>query len=312
MESLKVSFEAIAPLFLLLLLGYVLKQCKLANKAAFDAMNKLIFKVFLPILLFHNIYTTDLMQIFNLKLILFTVIGILLVFVAGYFIVFAVTKDNAKRGVMLQGFFRSNFAFIGIPLVNYICGDSVTGISSLLVAIVVPLFNILAVIALERFRNGHLRIWDLIKGIITNPLVIGCGIGILFLILDIKLPGVVETAVSDLSGIATPLAMVVLGASFTFSSVKGYVREILITVLTRLVIVPAILLFAAVLFGFTGEGLACIMVVFGAPIAISSFAMAQQMGGDEKLAAQVVVISSAFCLVTLFCWIFVLSSLQLF
>ncbi len=312
MDSLLLSVQAVAPIFLLMLLGYGLKQCKIATKENFDAINKLIFKIFLPILLFYNIYKTDLSLVFDPKLILFTVTGVLLVFAIGYGLVFALTKDNAKRGVMLQGFFRSNFAILGIPLVNYICGDTAGGLSSLMVAIVVPLFNILAVITLERFRDGKVELGKLLKGIITNPLVIGCVVGALFLLLGIPLPSFLETAVDDAASIASPLAIVVLGASFRFSDIKGNIKELLVTVGTRLLIVPALAITAAVLLGFRGEALICLMVVFGAPTAVSSFSMAQQMGGDEKLAAQIVVFSSVFCLLTLFGWIFLLSSLGLF
>lgn len=312
MDSLLLSVEAVAPLFLLMLLGYILKCTKIAKKEHFDAINRLIFQVFLPILLFYNIYKTDLGSVFDLKLILFTVFGVLIVFAVGYGLVFLFTKDNAKRGVMLQGFFRSNFAILGIPLVNYICGNAAGGLSSLMVAIIVPMFNILAVITLERFRDGTVKAGKLIKDILTNPLVIGCVTGAVFLLLGIKLPSFLETAVNDAASIASPLAIVVLGASFNFSSIKGSIKELAITVAARLLIVPALAITAAVLLGFRGEALVCLMVAFGAPTAVSSFSMAQQMGGDEELAAQVVVFSSALCLLTLFGWIFLLSSLGLF
>jgi len=312
MDSLLLSVEAITPIFLLMLLGYGLKQFRVATKDQFNAINRLIFKIFLPILLFYNIYKTDIGSILDGKLIAFTVIAVLIVFAAGYGLVFLFTKDNAKRGVMLQGFFRSNFAILGIPLVNYICGDNAGGLSSLMVAIIVPLFNMLAVITLERFRDGKIQFGKLIKGILTNPLVIGCAVGAIFLLLDIQLPSLLETTVSDAASIASPLAIVVLGASFNFSTIKTSIKELIITVATRLLIVPALAITAAVLLGFRGEALVCLMVAFGAPTAVSSFSMAQQMGGDEELAAQIVVFSSALCLFTLFGWIFLLSSLQLF
>ncbi len=314
MESLRLSFEAIMPIFLLMLLGYVLKQLKISDKKGFDTVNKLVFKCFLPVLLFYNIYKTETAQVFDMKLIAFTIAGVICVFVLGYFAVFALTKENAKRGVMLQSFFRSNFAILGIPLVNYICGDESSGLTSLMVAVVVPLFNVFAVVALERFREGNekLNILRLMKGVITNPLIIGCIVGIVFFAFDIKLPTIIEKPVKDISSVATPLAIIVLGSSFVFSSIKGYVREIVICVSARLVIVPLILLPIAVWLGFSGEALACLLVTFASPVAVSSFAMAQQMDGDENLAAQVIVISSALCLITLFLWIFALSYIGLF
>ena len=302
------------PIFILMLIGYFIKRIKLADKKSLDVINKLIFKIFLPVLLFYNIYNTQTSDVFDVKLIVFTVAGIFFVFILGYFAVILLTKDNAKRGVMLQGFFRANFAILGIPLVDYICGNKTSPLASLMVAVVIPVFNILAVVALERFRKGNtkLDILKLLKGVITNPLIIGCVIGIIFFTLNIKLPSIIEKSVKDISSIATPLSIIVLGSVFEFSDIKGYLRENLIVVATRLVIVPLIVIPVAAWFGFSGEALACLLVVFASPVAVSSFAMAQQMDGDQALASQVIVLSSAFCLVTLFFWIFALSSLGLF
>lgn len=314
MESLRLSFDAIAPIFLLMLLGYFLKCIKIADKKGFDLINKLVFKAFLPTLLFYNIYKTETANVFDPKLVAFTIVGVLIVFIVGYFAVLLFTKDNPKRGVMLQGFFRTNFAILGIPLVSYICGEQARGLASLMVAIIIPMFNILAVIALERFRegSGKLHLPNLLKGMAKNPLIIGCVIGLVFFGFDIKLPFVIEKAVGDVASIATPLAIIALGAGFEFSGIKGYAKEISIVLIARLIVIPLIVITAAVLLGFAGEALACLLITFGGPIAVSSFSMAQQMGGDEKLAAQIVVLSSALCLFTLFLWIFGLNSLDLF
>ena len=311
MESLRLSFESVAPIFLLMLLGYVLRSAKVAEKKTFDAINGLVFKIFLPILLFYNIYKTESTQVFDGGLVAFTVVSVFCIFLISAALVLVLSRDNAKRGVMLQGFFRSNFAILGVPLVHYMCGDGASGLASLMVAVVVPLFNVLSVISLEIFRGKEIPFKKIMTGIIKNPLIIGCLLGVLFFISDIKLPSVVEKAVGDAAKIASPLALVVLGASFTFSSIQGYLREILITVSARLIMVPLVVLFVAAALGFRGEAFACLLVTFASPVAVSSFAMAQQMDGDEKLAGQVVVISSAFCLVTLFIWIFVLNAMGL-
>lgn len=312
MESLILSFNSVMPIFLLMLTGYILKAVNIADKKGFDTVNRLVFKAFLPTLLFYNIYKTESADVVNPGLMIFTVAGTLIVFAVGYASVFILTKDNAKRGVMLQGFFRSNYAILGLPLVEYICEGKTSGLSSLMVAVIVPLFNVLAVISLERFRDGKLNIPKMLKGVLTNTLIIGCLLGLVFYLAGIKLPDVVEKAVSDVAKIASPLAIIVLGASFTFSSLRGCVKELCTVVAARLVIVPAIAILFAVLLGFTGEALACVLIAFGAPVAVSSFSMAQQMGGDEALAAQVVVVSSALCLLTLFGWIFLLNSMGLF
>jgi predicted permease len=311
MDSIILSLEAVAPIFILMLVGYFIKLIKIADKSQFDAMNRLVFKLFLPVLLFYNIYKTDNVDFIEPRYIIFTVLGILSVFLLGIPVAMLCTKDNSRRGVMLQGFFRSNFAILGIPLVGYICNGEGGGLTSLMVAVVVPLFNVLAVISLEIFRGNTIDFWKILKGILKNPLIIGCVVGIIFLITGIKLPQFAENAIEDISSVASPLAIVVLGASFTFSGLKGYVKDSLIVVLIKLVISPLVILAIAAKLGFTGESLACLLVVFGSPVAVSSFAMSQQMGGDEKLSAQVIVISSVLCIFTLFVWIFTFTSLGL-
>ncbi len=314
MESIKLSFEAVMPIFILMLLGYTLKSIKLADKKSVDVVNGWIFKIFLPVLLFYNIYSTRTSDILNVKLIVYAAVGIFLVFIFGYFAVLFLSKDNAIRGVMLQGFFRSNVAILGIPLVSYICGNKTSGLASLMVAVLIPVFNTLAVIALEVFRKGNnkLNILKLLRGIITNPLIIGCVIGLIAFAMDLSLPSVIEKSVKDIASVATPLSIITLGTVFDFSNIKGYFKENVIVVTTRLIIVPLIMIPIAVWMGFRGEALACVLTIFATPIAISSFPMAKQMDGDENLAVQVIVISSALCIVTLFLWIFALSSLGLF
>ena len=142
---------------------------------------------------------------------------------------------------MLQGFFRSNYAILGIPLVNYICGDNATGTTSLMVAVVVPLFNLLATISLEKFRNNDVNMTKLISGVFKNPLIIGCLIGALFLIFKIKLPVVIDESVNKISVIASPFAIISLGAGFTFSNIRNYAKETFIVVFVRLIFVPMII-----------------------------------------------------------------------
>ena len=314
MESLILSFNAVAPLFLLMMLGYVLKRVGIASKSDFDIINRLVFKIFLPILLFYNLYTTTSVEAFDAAIVLFTVLGCCVVFALGYLFVRFVIKDNRRRAPMLQGFFRSNFAILGIPLINSICGENVTGLTYLMVAIVVPLFNVLAVVCFELLstKKGAISIKSLLLGVIKNPLIIGCVFGLVFFLFKLRLPFVLEKAVGDISKIATPLAIVAIGGSFTFKSITNCAKEVFITVLAKLVLVPFAAIAVAVMLGFSGEALACILITFGGPVAISSFSMAQQMDCDEDVAANVVVFSSLFCVLTMFCWIFALKSLMLF
>ena len=311
---MKLSFEAVGPIFLLMLVGYIIKCTRMVDKKELEAINKLVFRIFLPTLLFYDIYSTKISEIIDVKLILFVIAGIIAVFAVGLIFTLLITKENTKRSVILQSLFRSNYAILGVPLVKYICGADSGGLASFMIVIIVPLFNILAVAALKIFGRGNekLKISHFLKGIVTNPLIIGCITGLVFFLLDVRLPSVMHKAIGNISSVASPLAIIVLGAGFDFSDTRGYIKELIVSVSARLLIIPMLMLAFAVWLGFSGEALACVLVAFGAPVAVSSFSMVQQMGGDEKLAAQTIVITSVGCLITLFGWIFTLSYFNLF
>lgn len=180
-----------------------------------------------------------------------------------------------------------------------------------MIGIVVPLFNFLAVVSLETFRGGNLSVKKIIHGIVTNPLIIGAFLGLLLLIFNIKLPVFIVSTIRDISKMATPLSLTLLGASFSFSNIKKYLKETIIVVLGKLVISPLIFIAIAYYCGFRDVALLSLMIMFASPTAISSFQMAIQMDGDSELAGQIVVFTSAFSIVTVFAWIFALKQFAL-
>lgn len=311
MENLILSLNVVLPLFLTMALGYFLKLIGMFDKKLLDSMNNLVFKAFLPVLLFNNIYKTNLEGALNIKLLSFAFLAVICVFMIVTFLVPLMEKDNRKRGVMIQGMFRSNFVIFGLTVASAMYDESTVGIIAILVGIIVPTFNILAVVCLEMFRGGKLNIKQLIKGVITNPLIIASFIGISFLYLGVKLPTVVESSVNDIAKIATPLSLILLGGSFAFKDVKRYLKPMIITVIGRLVVVPGLVIPISVLAGFRNIDLLGLLLIFGSPTAVSSFTMAQKMDGDSDLAAQIVVFTSAFSVISVFLWIFTLKQLNL-
>ena len=185
-----------------------------------------------------------------------------------YLIVPLIEKDNKKRGALLQGLFRSNFVIFGIPITESLFGSEKVGVAALLIAVIVTLFNILSVIALE-------------------------------------------TTISDVSKIATPLSLILLGASFKFDNIKKYLKQTTIAVVGKTILTPCIILPICIMFGYRGVELTTLMIIFAAPTAISSFTMAQQMDSDSDLAGQIVVFTSAFYVVTVFMLIFILKQSHL-
>lgn len=290
-------------------IGYIIKRTGMMNETSVKQVNSVIFKIFLPLLVFLNIYNTELAESFNSKLLLYAVAGVLIQFVLSLCLVILVEKENSRRGVMLQGMFRSNFVLFGIPISTALFGEQAAGLAAILIAVIIPLYNVLAVISLEIFNGRRPNILKILLGIVTNPLIIGSVVGVLFLLFHIELPTVLYETVSDISGIATPLAFIILGASFNFGDVGKYARELSLVLGCKLVFFPVLFLGIALLLGFRDAPLAVLLTVFGAPIAVSSFTMAQQMGGDHALAGQLVVFSSIFSIVTMFLFIFLLKEM---
>ena len=311
MENLILSFNVVAPLFFMMVLGYFLKYIKMYDQHTLDIMNKVVFKVFLPVLLFYNVYTTDLGEALDLKLILYAASGVLILFFLLLLIVPRLEKENPKRGVLIQGVFRSNFVIFGIPVATSIYGEGNVGTTAMLIATIVPLFNVLAVISLEIFRDSQINVKKIAKGVITNPLIVAAVIGIIFLLIGIQLPTSVLSTVKDISKMATPLGLILLGASFSFSDVKKYLNETIIIVIVKLILVPAIMVPLRVFLGFRGLALLTLTIIYGAPTGVSTFQMAKQMDGDSDLAAQIIVFTSFFCIITMFFWIYILKSMAL-
>ena len=311
MENLILSLNVVLPLFITMSLGYFLKSLNMFDNNTLDTMNNITFKSFLPMLLFYNIYKTDLQGVFNLKLMIFSATCVIALYLILYLIVPLIEKDNKKRGALLQGLFRSNFVIFGIPITESLFGSEKVGVAALLIAVIVPLFNILSVIALETFRGGKPDFRKISRGIIKNPLIIASCLGILTLLLKIKIPTAIEKTISDVSKIATPLSLILLGASFKFDNIKKYLKQTTIAVVGKTILTPCIILPICIMFGYRGVELTTLMIIFAAPTAISSFTMAQQMDSDSELAGQIVVFTSAFCVVTVFMWIFILKQSHL-
>ena len=311
MENLVLSFNVMLPLFLCMMLGYLLRRVGMLEPALLKGLNKLCFKVFLPFYLFNNVYSTNISEAFNAKLLIFSVGCVVVLFVLLMLFIPKIEKDHRRCGVMIQGIFRSNFALFGLPVAISLCGEQNVGPTSLLVGMIVPVYNIMAVIALETFRGGKPNPKKIIKGIITNPLIIASLLGALFNVLHIQLPTTVEKSLIDIGKVATPLSLVALGGEFMFSSVKGYFKQLMTVLAGKLVLSPLVMVALAALIGLRNEMLVPVMIMFGAPTAVSSFPMAQQMDGDGELAASIVVFTSAFAILTIFFWIFILKQLML-
>ena len=312
MDNFIISIEAIIPMFSMLVLGVMVKKLKLLNDSELTSLNSMIFKALFPILMFANIYGTKIEEAFNFSLIVYAVSAILIVYVITTLVVLKIEKSNAKRGAMIQAIYRSNFVLIGLPIAVNLVGDGNVGTTAIMVAIIVPLYNVLAVLTLECYRGGKVSFKKIVLGIIKNPLILGSLVGIAVMLLKIQLPSVVEKTVSQISAAATPMALIVLGASFNIKSVEEGIKDLSICVIGRLIIVPAVILSIAALIGIRDIAFITLIGIFASPCAVSSYTMAQQMDSDADLAGNTVIFTSALACFTMFVWIFLFKQLGMF
>ena len=287
---------------IIMALGFASKQLGVLTRADVEKMNTVIFDVFMPFMMFENIRSSDLQSAIDLRLIAFAVGGVLLLFLAGLAFAVVYTKDNDIRPVIAQDIFRSNFVIMGFPIARSLMGDADISQAVVLMATVVPTFNILAVVCLSIFGKGKTTLKGICLQIVKNPLVMGTVAGILFKLSGLTLPTAVASVTKSMGNAVSPVIIFLLGAFLEFGGFKKYRKPIIVTSVIRLVIAPALMLTAAYFLGFRGVEFAALIGVFGSSAAISSFTMVQQMGGNSDLAGELVVVTSALCCLTLFGW----------
>jgi len=322
-EVFLTAFYAIMPLVLLILLGYWLKRVGFLTQDFCRIGNKLVFSVLLPCTLFYNIYNIAGFTAINWSAVLFSVGGITVLFLLSLAVALTGTAVPARRGVISQAIFRSNFAIIGLSLANALGGQEAMAMAAVISGFTIPIFNVFAVISLTVFvkqpGSAH-TMGSTLRSILRNPQIIGALAGMAVLLLrelqvllwghtvftlQEQLPFLYK-ALKDLTGITTTFALVILGADFSFYAIKGAFREVAVGTVFRLVAAPALALGSAYLLNRLGllrfgvNEYAAMIALFGSPTAVSGAVMAKQMGGDGDLATQLVVWTSVFSIFTIF------------
>lgn len=311
MNSFQTALSAVLPMFVMLVMGNFLKRIKMVDEHTLNKMNTLCFKTFLSISLYYNIYGANIAEVFNGKLLMFAVITQFIIPGISFIAAIPVTKGKKKRGALI-GIFHTNFVIFGTLIGTALCGEGNIGAISLLIAVIVPVQNILSVITLEMFREGgKISFKQIAKGVIKNPYVIAAILGCLTHLFGIKYPDLIANIFRDLGRCGTPVALIVMGGLFNFGAVYENIKSIVTGVVCRLIIVPAILIPISIWLGFRGGDLIGLMCIFVAPCAITSFNLASAMDSDADLAAQLVVFTSVVSIFTIFIWIFTLSQLGL-
>ena len=303
MESFLVAVNAVMPFLIYISFGYGVRMSGLVDEAFMNKLNKLIFRAFFPILMFNNLYKVEPGFTLDGRLVAVGVGSVLLLELILVFLVPKFVKGNPQRGVVIQAIYRSNFVLFAIPLTTSLFGETGSVLASMMVAIVIPIYNVTAVIILELFHGGKSDIRVLVKNVCTNPLILGALVGFIFFMLQIKLPACIDETAAQFADLTTPLALFVLGGTLHFSAVRGNLKYLVPSLTVKMVFLPAVITALATAMGFGNLERFVLFTMYATPVATASYSIAQNMGGDGELAGQFVVISTAVSIVTIFLWV---------
>ena len=313
MDNLIFCLNATIPIFLTLMLGYFLRKINLYDDSFVAQMNKFVFKAALPALLFMNVTESDFIKVWDTKFVLFC-FGATFCSIAISIGLSFLLNPRDIQGEFVQASYRSSAALLGIAFIQNIYGDA--GLAPLMIIGSVPLYNMMAVAVLSFFqpeqRKRDKLLWKkTLKGIVTNPIIIGIAAGLFWSALRIPMPYVIEKTVSNIGAVATPLGLMALGASFDVQKALGKIKPVIAACMLKLVGFTAVFLPFAVMLGFRREELIAILVMLGSATTVSCYVMAKNMGHEGTLTSGVVMLTTVFSAFTLTGWLFILKSMNL-
>lgn len=311
MENLIFSLNATLPIFLTMILGWFFRRVGLMDEAFVSRLNKFVFNAALPVLVFQDLATVNFLEVWDTKFVLFcflaTLISILAVTAFSY-----LCKDRSIQGEFIQASYRSSAAILGIAFIQNIYGNA--GMAPLMIIGTVPLYNMMAVVVLsimkpERGKMDRALMVKTLKGIVTNPIILGILAGILWSVLKLPMPVIMEKTVKNVAVLASPLGLMAMGASFELKEAGTHLKPAVTASVIKLVILAAIFLPIAVGLGFREEKLVAILVMLGSATTVSCYIMAKNMGHEGTLTSATVMLTTLCSAFTLTGWLYLLRSL---
>lgn len=308
MTDLIFALNATVPIFIIMVFGYIIKRIGLISSEFVRGADRFVFKISLPLLLFKDIAEMDFKTEFNPYFVIFCIIGTTVMFISVWSITLIATKNRCFAGSFAQASARGSAAILGVAFITNIYGNSET--AAMMIVAAVPLYNIYSVIMLtygeteERFSAKTVK--EIFKRILTNPIIIGIIAGLPFSILNITLPEIILKPIDSIAAVTTPLALIVIGADFSFRLAKSKITPAIIATALKLFVFPAVILTPAILLGFRESNLVALLIMSGSPTTVSAVIMANNMHGDSVLTADTVVLSTLFSAFSLSMWLFIL------
>jgi predicted permease len=294
------TIEIIAPIFLLILIGSGLQRTSLVNEAFIRQTSNFVFNVSLPALVFVKLSNIEIGHAFDAKLIVSSLVLVFILFLISWGVSAFLTKSPEDQGPFIQGSFRSNFAIVGLAIILGMFGEESMGKAALLLAFIMPLYNVLAVIALTVpfHRENNIKFGRMFKDIFTNPLIVAALISILFSIFDISVWTGVEKTLNYLAIIALPLALIGIGATLKMERIIKASFLAFTSSFLKIVVFPTIAIFVGISINLSNSDLGIFFVLFATPTAIASFVMADAMNCNSKLAGDIIAISTILSVFT--------------
>ena len=313
MENFIYSINVTMPIFLVMVIGYILKQIGMLNDNFVTVANKFNFKVTLPFMLFKDIAGVDIKAVFDIKYVLFCAIVSTICFWVVWGTAKLLVRDKTLRGAFVQSSFRGSAAVMGLAFIQNIYGSSAMG--PLMIVSAVPLYNIFSVIVLTFEANDSTGIDKKAKiqqagiNICKNPIILSILAGLIVGLLGIQFPTLVNKTVSSVAQMATPLALITIGAGFEGRKALAKIAPTMAASMIKLVLQPLVFLPVAAWMGFSGEKMIAILIMLASPTTPSCYIMAKSMNNDEVLTASVIVTTTLMAAFTLTGWIFLLKTL---
>ncbi len=311
MESFVIATNAVVPFMVYITLGAIAKKVGWVKEPFLRELNSVLFKVFFPFIMFNNLYAVDFGTLKGAGYVMFALVATLILIGLVFFLVPVFEKDNRRKPVIMQAFFRSNAVLFALPLSISVIGPEAGAKASIVLAFLVPLYNVTAVIILEYFRGGKISAGKLFLNVLKTPLIVGAIAGAIFNALPVNMPRSLVGPVDQLADLVTPMALFVLGGTLHLSNIKKNFVPLIVGTVGKLVVIPAIMLSFMALMKYPPVELFTVFCVFATPVAAASFPMAQSMGADADLAGEYVVVTTLTSIVTIFVWIILLKNFAL-
>jgi len=311
-DNIVFTANIVAPVFLIIAVGYFAKKRKIINEVFVDVTSKFVFRISLPVFIFLEISELDLSQVFDVDQIVFITSATFITYLLIWIGTIPYIKNAEDKSAFIQGAFRGNYAIVGLALISNLFGNDALGKATLILAFLLPVYNVLAVIVLTVPKHqGKIKFKPMLAKIILNPLILAVIFALPFSYYKIKLPQMFITTGNYFADIALPLALVGIGGSLNIENLKRASTLAFSSSIIKIVILPLILTFIAIFLGYRNDDLGIMFIVFACPTAIASFVMADVMGANSKLAGNIIMITTLGSVFTIAIGILLLKSFGL-